>query len=170
MRQKNNNGGVLLKLSIVLVVVAGIAFVAFSSLQKTVRVKAAKLETAVDAVTGSVSVGADGGTNKELKAEADGKVTACDKINLATKFKEGEVLLELDQSELKRRISEFKRNYSDNKLQAHIDLTGGKPERLANVEKLSDDERTTLYREVSPLRKLTANTLAKAKRMHDLNS
>jgi RND family efflux transporter MFP subunit len=170
MRPKNNRGGLFVKLGIALVVLVGIAFVAFNSFQKTARVKAAKLDTAVDAVTGSVAVGADGGTNKELKSEADGKVAVCDKIDLTKKFKENEILLELDKTELNRRIAEFERNYKDNKHQAHIELTGGKPELLANVDKLLDEQRAALYREVSPQRKLVENTLTKAKRMHELNS
>ena len=79
------------------------------------------------------------------KAESEGKVIACDKINVGTSFKENEVLLELDATELKRRISEFRRTYLDGKKQAHIELTGGKPERLANVEQLSDEDRAALF-------------------------
>jgi RND family efflux transporter MFP subunit len=170
MLRRNNHGRILLKVGIALIVLAGIAYAAFNSLQKTARVKAAKRDTAVDAVTGSVAVDADGGTNKELKAEADGKVIACDKITQGTKFKEDDVLLELDATELKRRIAEFERNYFDNKRQAHIELTGGKPERLAGVEKLSDEERAKLYQEVSRAREDAARNLAKVKRMHELNS
>ena len=170
MLPKNNHGRVLLKLGIVLLVLAAIAFATFTRLQKTAIVKAAKVDTAVDAVTGSVAVDADGGTNKELKSESEGKVIACDKINVGTSFKENEVLLELDATELKRRISEFRRTYLDGKKQAHIELTGGKPERLANVEQLSDEDRAALYREVSPLRKLAAENLARVKRMHELNN
>ena len=170
MLAKNNNGRVLLKLGITLVVLAAIAFAAFSRLQKPARVKSAKIDTAVDAVTGSITVDADGGTNKELKAEAEGKVVLCDKINVGTAFKENEVLVELDSTDLKRRIEEFRRTYSDGKRQAHIELTGGKPEKMANVERLSDEERTKLYQEVNPARKLAADNLKKMTRMHQLNS
>jgi RND family efflux transporter MFP subunit len=170
MLPKNNHGRVLLKLGIVLLVLAAIAFAMFNGLQKTAIVKAAKVDTAVDAVTGSVAVDADGGTVKELKSESEGKVIACEKINVGTSFKENDVLLELDATELKRRISEFRRTYVDAKKQAHIELTGGKPERLANVEQLSDEDRAALYREVSPQRKLVVENLARVKRMHELNS
>jgi RND family efflux transporter MFP subunit len=163
-------GGVLLKVGLVLVLLVGITIAVLSTLQRTARVKKAKRDTAVDAVTGSVFVNADGGTNKELKAESDGKVTECSNIVAAKSFKGGDVLLEMDTSELKRSIEEFRRKYFDDKKLAHIRLTGGKPELLANVEKLSDEERAKLYRDVSPIRKLTAEKLEQQRRLHALNS
>lgn len=170
MLPKNNNGRVLLKLGIVLLVLAAIGFATFSRFQRTALVKAAKLDTAVDAVTGSVAVDADGGTNKDLKSEGEGKVIECDKIKQGEPFKEDDVLLKLDDTDLKRRINEFRRTYADGKKQAQIELTGGKPELLANVEELSDEDRAKLYREVSPARKLVYEKLEQAKRMHALNS
>ncbi len=190
---KNNNGRVLLKLGVVLLVVAAIAFATFNRFQKTAVVKAAKVDTAVDAVTGSVAVDADGGANKELKSEGEGKVIECEKVNIGAPFKENDILVKLDDSELRRRIKDFERAYHDGKKQAHIELTGGKPEKLANVEKLSDEEREALYRAgspekfadlktlsdeeraalyrvVSPMRKISADNLEKVKRMHAMSS
>lgn len=160
----------LLKLGIVLLVLGGIAFAALNGFQKTARVKAAKRDSAVDAVTGSVFVDADGGIHKELKAEADGKVLKCDAIVRGRKFKKGDVLLQLDTTEYERAIEDYKRKYFDEKKLAHIRLTNGRPQLLANVEKLSDEERAELYRKVSPARKLVAEKVEQAKRMHRLNS
>lgn len=167
---KKTDGRFLLKLGLVLVVLAGLAVAAFNGLQKTARVKLAKPDTAVDAVTGSVMVDADGGTNKELKAEADGKVVACENIVEGRQFKEGDVLVQLDTLELERLIKETKRKYADDKRLAHIELTGGKPELVAHVEKLSDEERAKLYREVNPQRKLTVDKLEQIRRLHTLNN
>src|SRR5688500_14312729 len=99
-------GGVLLKLGLVLVVLAGITFAILTTLQRTARVKAAKRDNAVDAVTGSVFVNADGGISKELKAEAEGKVIECSRIVAGKPFKRDDVLLQMDTAELKRSIDE----------------------------------------------------------------
>ena len=168
MRANKTNGGVLLKLGIVLAVLAGIAFAVLTSFQQTVRVKAAKRDNAVDAVTGSVVVDAEGGTNKELKAFADGVVEDSSAIAIGHKFKKGDVLLQLDTSEYKRLVAEYERKYADDKAQAHLRLTNGKPELLANVKDLSDEDRANLYRKVSLQREDAEEKLAQAKRLHEL--
>lgn len=163
-------GGLLLKLGLLLVLIAVGVFVVLNGFQDTARVKKVRRGTAVDAVTGSVTVDADGGTTKELKCEADyGKVIECAKIDVNSTFKEGELLLKLDTSELDRAESEYKRKYLDAKREAHIKLTQGRPELLAHVEKLKDDERAKLYREVSPARQLIAEEYAQAQALHRLN-
>lgn len=170
MRPRNNKGGALVKLAIVLVVLAAIGVAAFARLQKTVRVKAAKIDTAVDAVTGSVTVDADGGTRKELKSEGEGTVSECQAIADGAKFKKGDVLLRLDTSDLDRRWEETKRAYQNTRYLAQLDLTGGKPQLLEGVEKLSLEERTALYVKVNPGRKLVADNLKRVNRMHELNN
>lgn len=170
MRARNNRGGVLLKVVITLLVLAGVAVAIFSSAQKRALVKVAKRDTAVDAVTGSVTVDADGGTQKELKAEADGKVIECARIFDGATFKKGEVLLRLDATELERRIREFKRSYANAKYLGRMELTSGKPELLAKVDELSDEERAKLYRDVSLGRRLAAEQLKRVERMFELNS
>src|SRR5688572_6350821 len=133
-------GSVLLKLGLVLVLIAVGVYAVLQGWQDTARVKKVRRGNAVDAVTGSVSVDADGGVNKELKCEADyGKVVECAKINVNEKFKKGELLLKLDTTELDRAEKEYVRKYTDSKREAHIRLTQGKPELLANVHKLPDD-------------------------------
>lgn len=170
MRANQTSGRLLLKLAIVLVVLAGIGVAAFRGLQETARVKAVERSTAVDAVTGSVYVDADGGTHKELKAEADGKVFESALIVRGSRFRKGDVLLQLETAEYERQIEDYKRKYQDEKKLAHIRLTNGRPQLLEGVEKLADEDRARLYREVSPTRKLVVEKLAQAKRLFELNS
>lgn len=173
MLANNNNGRLLVKLGIVLVVLAAVGYYVFSGAQKSALVKVAKTDTAVDAVTGSVTVDADGGTQKELKAEAEGKVIECDRIDRGKTFKEGDILLRLDPEELKRQFSDYNRGYDIARLQSQLALTGGKPEKMekvANAHKLSDADRAKLYQEVSQERTLAAEKLRQVKRMHQLNN
>ena len=102
MLPNNNSGRMVVKIVIVLVLLAGAAFVVINGAQKRALVKVAKTDTAVDAVTGGVTVDADGGTQKELKAEAEGKVIECDKIFDGAVFKKNDVLLRLDTVDLLR--------------------------------------------------------------------
>lgn len=166
----NNRGRLVVKLVLVLLVLAAIGFVAFTGAQKKALVKAAKTDTAVDAVTGSVSVDADGGTQKELKAEAEGKVIECDRIVQGESFKKGDILLRLDTTELDRRLADFKRGYANSKYLGQVELTGGKPELVAKADGLSDADRAKLYREVSQSRTLAAERLKQVERMYELNS
>jgi RND family efflux transporter MFP subunit len=170
MLANNDKGSLLLKLGIALAVLVAIAFAVFSGVQKTALVKVAKVDTAVDAVTGSVSVDADGGTNKELKAEGEGKVIESDKIDEGERFKKGDVLLKLDATDLQRRIDDYKRNYENARYLSQIELTGGKPELVKDAHLLSETERTALYQKVNLNRRLADEALRKAKRMFELNN
>src|SRR5688572_7425310 len=95
---KKNNGGILLKLGLVLVVLAAIGVGIYFSLRSTARVIAVKRELAEDAVTGSVTVDADGGI-KELKSDAEGRVIDVHKIKPGSKFKKGDPLVLLDPTD-----------------------------------------------------------------------
>ena len=79
---QKNNGRALVNVVIILVVLAAGVFVALRSLRSTARVMPVGRGTAVDAVTGSVIVTADGGF-KEVKSEAGGLQTAA---GLGTSF------------------------------------------------------------------------------------
>lgn len=167
---KKNNGRLLLKLGLVLVVLAGAAVFAFSSLQETAHVKPVRRGTAVDAVTGSVSVDAEGGTAKELKAEADGKVVECAAIVEGHKFKEGDVLLKLDTTELERAFKQAERAHKEARQRAHELMTGGKPELLAKANELSAEQLAELFRKVNPNREQAAEKLKQARRYFELNN
>src|ERR1043165_5863035 len=120
MLAKKTNGSALLKLGIVLAVLAGAGFLVFQNLQGTARVKAVNRDVAIDAVTGSVVIQADGDF-KQLKSEAPGKVLLAN-IKPGSHFKKGDVLVQLDTSELDRQVAETKRKYESAKERAKIIL------------------------------------------------
>jgi len=138
MLAKKTNGSVLLKLGVVLVVLAAAGFWIFQSLQGVARVKPVNRDMAVDAVTGSVVVHADGGF-KELKSEAAGKVTEAN-IKPGTHFKKGDVLVQLDTTEIDRQIAETKRKFESEKARAKIVLDNN-PEKKVAQERLETGKR-----------------------------
>lgn len=164
MPAKNNHGRVLLKLGLVLVILAVAAVYVMQGLQGTARVKVAKRDTAVDAVTGTVSVDADGGT-KKLDSQAGGVVLWCEKIDPGMKFKEGEELVRLDAAELKRAMDEADRQYYANRERSRFVVTGGKPELLADERQLTDAQREDVIKRENPSRKLAVERLDYARRL-----
>lgn len=138
MSAQKNKGGVVLKLIVVLVLLSAAGYAAFHNLQGTARVKAAGRDTAVDAVTGSVLVHADGGM-KELKSEAAGKVTIAN-IKPGSRFKKGDVLVQLDTTDLDRDIREAKRTYEDARERNRLRREGN-VERQVTAEKLDTAKR-----------------------------
>lgn len=165
---KKNNGSVLLKLGLVLVVLAAAGYLVMQRLQGTARVKLAERQVAVDAVTGSVSVDADGGT-RELTSDLPGRVLQCDAIDQGRLFKEKDVLVQLDDSEMRRALTEAERQYQAGKERARFTLTGGKPELLA-VPNLTDAEREKIVRENYPDRKRAQEKLEDLKRLLKLGN
>ena len=169
MLAKRNNGGVLLQVGLVLVVLAALALVAFYRLQGTARVKTVTRDKAVDAVTGTVLVDADGGT-RELKSQSGGVIAWCEALAQGAHFKENDRLLELDSTELKRDMDEAERRYKQDKERTQFSLTGGKPELLASAALLTDAERDKLIRDINPNRKLAKEKLDTAKRLLELGN
>ncbi len=165
---KKNNGSVLLKLGFVLVVLAVAGYFVMQRLQSTARVKAAERLVAVDAVTGTVSVDADGGT-RELTSDLPGRVLQCDAIDQARLFKEKDVLVQLDDSEMRRALAEAERQYQSSKERARFNLTGGKPE-LLQAPNLTDAEREKIVRENYPDRKRAQEKLDDLKRLLKLGN
>jgi RND family efflux transporter MFP subunit len=167
MLAKKNSGRVLLKLGLVLVVLAVAAVYAFQRLQGVALVKLAKQDNAVDAVTGTVTVDAEGGT-KKLDSQAGGVVVWCEKIVAGGVFKEGEILVKLDDSELVRAKEEAQRQFDASRERSRFLVTGGKPELLADHLKLTDQQREEIVRRENPTRKLTREQLDYAKRLLSL--
>jgi len=164
MLAKNNHGRVLLKLGLVLVILAAAGWFGLQQLQLTATVKLAKRDNAVDAVTGTVSVDADGGTRK-LDSQAGGIVVWCEPIDVGRKFKEGEVLLRLDKTELLRAQEEAERQYYSGRDRARFVVTGGKPELLADDLKLTDAQREEIVKRENPTRKLAFEKLEYSRRL-----
>jgi RND family efflux transporter MFP subunit len=133
-----NNGNLVLKLALLLAVLAGTAFLVLQNLQGTARVKPVNRDMAVDAVTGSVVVQADGGF-KELKSEAAGKVVMAN-IKPGSHFKKGDVLVQLDTTELDRQVAETKRKFESDRARAKIILDNN-PEKKVAQEKLDTVKR-----------------------------
>ena len=133
------NGSILLKLGLILLVIAAVAFGVFVALRPVARVKPVDRGDAVDAVTGSVTVHADGGM-KDVKSEAAGKVVMTN-IKPGSHFKKGDILVQLDTSDLDRDIREAKRLYSDTvartklRKEANVDRKVA-AERLETAERL----------------------------------
>src|SRR3954471_9138962 len=103
MRARKNNGRVFVKLLVVLLVLAGAAVFAYRNLQATARVKVVGRDNAVDAVTGTVMVYADGGY-KEVKSEVGGKVLDAEAISKGNHFIARAPLVKLDTSDIDREI------------------------------------------------------------------
>lgn len=138
MPAKNNHGRLLLPLGLALAVIAAGGWLLFRNLQGTALVKAAGRDTAVDAITGSVTVHADGGI-RDLKSEAAGKVVATN-IKPGTHFKKGDVLVRLDTTDLDRQIAETKRAFEAAKERAKIQLENN-PERKLAADRLDNVKR-----------------------------
>jgi RND family efflux transporter MFP subunit len=139
MRPNKNNGGLLLKLLVVLGLLAAAGIAVYRSLQVTVQVAVVRRDDPVDAVTGSVRVDADGGI-KELKSKAAGEVVWCEAIDPGHKFKQGDPLVKLETKELQRQIDEAQRKYDSDKARAKLILENN-PERKVAQETLDNLKR-----------------------------
>ncbi len=138
MRPKNNQGSVLVRVVVVLVLLGGAAAAFFLSTDRTARVKAASREIAVDAVTGSVMIYAEG-LIRDLPSEAAGKVIECN-IKAGSLFKKGDVLVKLDTTDLLRKKRELQRVFDDNKARTKIVLDNN-PDKKVATEKLDNTKR-----------------------------
>lgn len=155
MPDPRNNGNLVLKLGVALAVLGVAAYLILQNLQGTARVKPVNRDMAVDAVTGSVVVQADGGF-KELKSEAAGKVVLAN-IKPGSHFRKGDVLVQLDTTELDRQVAETRRKFESDRARARIVLDNNPEkkvaqERLETVKRLfqlgnaSEDDVKTLQR------------------------
>ena len=138
MQANPSKGGLIVRLAVVLAVLAAAGVAIVHSLRETARVKAVNRDTAIDAVTGSVVVQADGGF-KELRMEAAGKVKVAN-IEPGSSFRKGDVLVQLDTTELDRQIAETRRKFESDKARAKIALENN-PERKVAEERLATAKR-----------------------------
>lgn len=166
---QKNNGRVLLNLILVLIVLAAGGYFALQQYRPVARVKAADRQEAADAVTGTVTIDAQGGL-RELKSDAAGRVTWCEPLRKSARFKKGDKLLELDSSDLERTLADTKRDFANASWLKKIDATGGKPELLENLGNLSDAEREKMLQTLSSGRKFVARKLESAERLLALNN
>src|SRR5947208_7802741 len=100
MSDKNGSSRLALKVGLVLAIAVAVVWGVLYRYRSTALVEAVERGPTVDAVTGSVIVHAEDDIF-ELKAEVGGVVASCDALKQDKKFKQGDVLVELDKTELK---------------------------------------------------------------------
>src|SRR4051812_18946901 len=105
-------GNAIVKILLVLAVVGAGAFFAFAGSRTEVQVAEVRLGKAADAVPGSVTVFADRGL-QELQVEAEGRVAECARLDPGMTFAKGDILLRLDDSDIRREMDEQKRAYEN---------------------------------------------------------
>lgn len=103
MTAKNGNISLILKLALAAVVVVAVGFVAWQRFSDIANVQPVIRGKAVSAVPGSVKVTADKGI-REFKSEVAGRVLSCEALDPGKSFKKGDVLLQLDTTELVREL------------------------------------------------------------------
>ena len=109
MSEKSSSFGVVLKIGVVVALLAAGVVFALNSVRPIAVVEAVKRDKAVDAVAGSVEVRAEGEIFS-LRSEVGGVVeSVSNAFRPGGQFKEKEILLQLDTSELERQIEELKR-------------------------------------------------------------
>lgn len=145
MRAKKNKGNVALNVIVVLAVLiaAGWFFRAYFSTPAIVA--AVTRGTAVDVVTGSVVVHAEGGGGDyfPLKSELAGRVAWCEPLDPKSPgFKQGDELLRLDTEDLKRQMKQAEEDYNANVAKAKIK---SEKDPRADVAKRAFEEAQRLF-------------------------
>lgn len=135
-------GNALVKLLLVGALVGLGAYFVFRGSRPEVVVAEVRLDKAIDAVTGSVIVHADRDL-QELKVEGAGRVVECARLDPGSSFKKGELLLQLDTSDIKREMEDAKRNYEVRRERARISNLKNADravaeQNLANLRRLLD--------------------------------
>lgn len=110
MSAKNDSLRVVLKVALGLALVGALVWLALNSFRTTVLVATVQRGTAVDIVTGSLTVFADKNL-QDLRSELAGRVVSCDALDPAKEFKQGDVLVVLDASDLKRTKEQAMRDF-----------------------------------------------------------
>ncbi len=140
MPAKNGKSNAVLKLIVVLAVLAAAAIFARRYFSTPAIVATVARGNAVDIVTGSVVVHAEGGGGDffPLKSESAGRVAWCDPLDpKGPGFKQGDELLKLDTDDLKREMSQAEEDYK-----AVVDtaiIKSEKDPRLENAKKAADE-------------------------------
>ena len=111
MPEKTANNRVVLKTVIALAVLGGAGWLALNRFRATAIVAVVKRDAAVDIVSGSVVVHADGNL-KELKSEQKGRVVWCDALDTGRAFKRGDEVIRLDPTEIERELKKAEDAYN----------------------------------------------------------
>jgi RND family efflux transporter MFP subunit len=180
MSAKNGSSSVVLKFGLVVAAIVAVAVVVFFRFRDIATVELVARGTATDAVPGSLVVYADGLT-KELKAEVGGKVASCEALDRGRRFKKGDVLLQLDTTELEKQFAQTKDDYETAQQRnaivlSNIDGWKAATQKLdeATRAKAPADEIAKLQAELdalvranNPRRTTTEKNLENVRRRHD---
>lgn len=104
---RNRKTPVWIKILVVLAIVAGAAFAFRYFLRPVVSVVAAWVDTAVDAIPGTVTVRSRQDT--EIKGEVGGRVLESD-LEIGARYAEGDVLVQIDTADLEIEIDKLRKN------------------------------------------------------------
>ncbi len=140
MPAKNDNGNAALKLIVVLAVLLAAVVFARSYFSAPAVVATVARGTAVDIVTGSVVVHAEGGGGDyfPLKSELAGRVAWCEPLDpKSAGFKQGDELLRLDVDDLKREMKEAEDDYQA--VIAKAKIKSEKDPRLEIAQRTADE-------------------------------
>ncbi len=142
------NGNLLIKLGVVLVLVAAGIAAAFIGFRETAIVAAVKLGPAVQAVSGSVEVHADHGLTP-IQSEASGRVVwVSPSLDPGKSFRKGDELVKLDTRDLQRGIDDARRNHENARARREI-VRRNNPELQVAQRALENLERLQQRGEVS---------------------
>lgn len=142
------NGNVLIKLGVVLVLVAAVVAAALIGFRETAIVAAVKLGPAVQAVSGSVEVHADHGLTP-IQSEASGRVVwVSPSLDPGKSFRKGDELVKLDTRDLQRGIDDARRNHENARARREI-VRRNNPELQVAQRALENLERLQQRGEVS---------------------
>jgi len=134
MSAQTGSARTLLQVTLALVVAAAAAGVAYVGLRSDATVAEVTRGKAVSVVTGSVVVHADGDI-RDLKTEVSGRVEWCEALDPGKPFKEGDELLRMDATDVKRQIEKAKRDH-DVALERSRILREKNPQREVAKQKL----------------------------------
>ena len=137
MRAKPANAA--LKIVIVLALLGAAAFYVWTRFTADVIVETVERGTATDGVPGSVVVTADKGL-QTLKVELGGRVESSEALDAGRSFKKGDVLLQLDTSEVKRAFTDAERVHRESKERFKIQNQADE-QRQVEQRKLDETER-----------------------------
>lgn len=131
MTAKNGNISVILKIVLVLAVLAVVGFFALQRFGDAAIVDEVTRGEALSAVPGSVVVYADKGI-RELKTDLGGRVESSKALNPGDSFKKGELLMQLDTSDLRREMAEIDRTFKSSQDKRTIALKDKTAKTLAD--------------------------------------
>jgi RND family efflux transporter MFP subunit len=158
----NPRSQILLNVFIVVVVVAIAGYLTFSHFRTSAVVSTVKRDSAVDTVTGSVTVHAEKDL-QEIKSDLPGRVVWIDPRQLGEPIKAGDRLVELDSTDLKLEMKQAEEAYAAFVKRTEIQIQAD-PTIAVAEQNLEIAKRRREHQEISDIDLATVeNALKKAK-------